>query len=194
MSPARAQRLAGGYRQAVPELRGVAADHRNVVAVAADKDMRRAGLAAAARPAPIWLSSCGRNVSTKTGVSPAFSAATRTLSGKLAAVDRAVVDDGEELALPEPCQRGAGRLALASARGPSRKTGQPVLLSAVGQAVGAHADRDRRDVGLLQDRQRRLDRFGAEEADDDLHLGRDKLARGPRAAVGRASVVGDARA
>ena len=45
--------------------------------------------------------------------------------------------------------------------------------------------------GLLQDRQRRLDRFGAEEADDDRRPGRDESPRRPRAAGGGAGIVGD---
>ena len=62
---------------------------------------------------------------------------------------------------------------------------------AVGQAVGAHADRDHRDAGLLQDRHRRFDRFGAEEADDDSDLGGDQIVGRLGAAFGRALVVDD---
>ena len=142
---------------------------------------------------PIWLSSCGRNVSTKTGFSAGLlgcrAQASRRARGRRSCRRRRW----------RTARRATARSAAwptasrsASARGAEPEDRPAGLVAPVGQAVGAHADGDDRDAGLLEDRQRRLDRFGAEEADDDARpWPRRTRCAAVGAAFGGAGIVGD---
>ena len=79
----------------------------------------------------------------------------------------------------------------ASARGASRKTGQPVLILRSVRLLVRTPTVITGMPACLEDRHRRFDRFGAEEADDDADLGGDEIVRRLGAAFGRALVVDD---
>jgi hypothetical protein len=111
--------------------------------------------------------------------------------GQLAAMDGAVVDNGEMLRPPPPRQDRADglRLAVGARRQPPHRPA--AARAAIGQAAGAHAGRDDGDARLGEGGHRRLDRLRAEEADDEGDICRDQLARRRAAAFGCAVLAGD---
>ncbi len=173
------------------QLRSVAANDCDVVAVAAGKDMGRASPLQPPDKADLVVELRPESIDEDRRQSGLLGGDTDAFR-QFAAVDRAVVDDGEELAFPEPRQQTPRCLALAVGTRPEPVDRPAGPLSAVGQAVGTHADGYRWNIGFFQDRQRRLARLAAKEANHDLNLCCNQFARCPRAALCRASIVGDA--
>ena len=104
--------------------------------------------------------------------------------GDLAAINGTVVDDREQVVAPQPGKDRCRGVALVVAARPQPEDRPAGFFAAIGQAFGAHADRYDGNAGVFQDRQGRLDRFGAEEADDDVHFCRGEFLRGGGSAFG----------
>ncbi len=114
-----------------------------------------------------------------------------TRFGEVAAIDRAVVDDGEQPVLPELLQDRARRKGLASSRWPETKTGNRVLARLSVRAVQPYARGVMTKAGVAQSGQGGFDGFAAQEPDHEGDLAATSFSAAARPAIGRTAVIDD---
>lgn len=101
----------------------------------------------------------------------------------------AVLDQGDRIGGPVLQDRLDDLCRLGAVGGCCPEERPAVLQRILHQDAGAHGDGDRGNVGVLQLRQRPFQRFAAEKADRNLHLGIDKRIGDRSTAIVLASLV-----